>query len=423
MQQTIKLRRSVDLIIGDLALLITIFFIHRPSFSEPSWDYAYFIILFLIAMLVFAIISYINKIILISADHFISRNFFRQEERVDFYEIFAVAITKKGQAVAIMLKDGSLLTFNESQFAGISALLRKIKLNMKYSEIDLAYKIESSPDDVYNRNTIYVILNVEYELKEALQTLQIAADTHGRRAFKYEFSKMMELGLNTKHEVKSVNRGDSYVGIQIIISTIIFLAVILIALLFDRWLLSEAQTAIETLHGYLIYYRALIWGVSLGVTLLLITNLLIIRMAKKAGDFAKKHVITMVVALAIFMIPLLGIIVEEDSLTTLRYVEADIIAIENEEFVVDYFLISLTWENYYRMLPLRNAGEYRPFYVVRFDNIGRVYFPKSLSPSILKEMAAGDEYQLYGHHENSRIFRIWLTPNLQVAYAVMPIRN
>jgi len=189
----------------------------------------------------------------------------------------------------------------------------------------------------------------------------------------------------------------------------------------DEWLISGAITGPEVLAGYLLWFRLLFW-VFVGATLLsVLGNLLIALSLKRTKEFQFRHKTLAVLGVSLVVGFSFIFIVMEGLPGMIRDARADIDALEQGELSETTYQIHLSWQNYYRTTSVQDIGEYRPLYVVRVEPIGRVYFPRSFSPSTLKEMAADERYQPPDITIGIRMFEVWYTPNLHIVIDVIPI--
>ena len=198
-------------------------------------------------------------------------------------------------------------------------------------------------------------------------------------------------------------------------------AIFLTADLSDFELLQGAYTASDLLRGYLLWTRIVLWAGVICVVLAALVNFLVYRTLKQRGDFRKKHIALAVVSASLALVLAVG--ANWGALSAIRDIREDIAAIENDNLLVADYYLHLTWENYYRTASLRDMGEYRPLYVVRRDNIGRVYFPRPFSPTALKAMVTDEIYQIPGRSPSFRLFQIYYTPQTQIVVDVRPVRD
>ena len=193
----------------------------------------------------------------------------------------------------------------------------------------------------------------------------------------------------------------------------------LFAIFSDYLLLTDAHTALDVIRGYYAMYLAIQFYLIAAVFFVLIT-VRIVRSRKRSGRLAWYHAGVAVIIFAFAGVSAAGLIVEERIPAMFIQASQDIAAIENGQLVTADYQIHLTWEDYYRLASLRDFGEYEPLYVVRAETIGRIYFPRELSPDVLKGMAAGEEYQLPDAVQGTRQFVIKYTPNLHIVVDAIP---
>jgi len=151
-------------------------------------------------------------------------------------------------------------------------------------------------------------------------------------------------------------------------------------------------------------------------------NLAIVIFLKHTTRFTKGHLWTAVTGIAAITVIFGLMILYEDIAGFIRNTEKDIAAIESDELSSMTYQFNLSWENFYRTASLQDLGGYKPLYVVRSGGDGRIYFPRSLSLAVLREIAAGEEYQLAGTTAGMRRFELRYTPNLNLVVYATPVR-
>ncbi|MCL2569171.1 MAG: hypothetical protein FWE12_07055 [Oscillospiraceae bacterium] len=198
-------------------------------------------------------------------------------------------------------------------------------------------------------------------------------------------------------------------------------AAFLIADLSDGRLLAEADTALDLLNGYLLWMQLVLWT-CIGATVLVVLGNILIFVSLRRGDgIEKKHVTLAVIGVLLSTLFLVG--ANWGAPSTIRDIREDIAAIEMDKLTVADYTLHLHWTGYYRTSSLRDMGEYRPLYVVRREPIGRIYFPRPLSPTDLKAMAASNVYQHPGRSADFRLFEIRFTPNTHIVVEAHPVRG
>ena len=218
------------------------------------------------------------------------------------------------------------------------------------------------------------------------------------------------------------NRSFTFWWLQSVLLAVTLVSIVVVVFAADRWILSGADTALDILRGYLHWYWAFAGIFAVAVVVIILGNIIIARALTRTGDFAKRHAITAAVGILTVLVFVVWGAVYENLPALIRDAQSDIAAMEQGELLEADYHIHLDWENYYRTASLRDTGDYRPLYVVRVDELGHVYFPRSLSPAYLKERAADAVYQA-PTHAGSRIFTIRYTPNFQVVVEAVPIRH
>ena len=189
----------------------------------------------------------------------------------------------------------------------------------------------------------------------------------------------------------------------------------------DTWVLSGRYTVLELLEGYLLWFWISLLGFAAISLFIVLANVLIIASLKRTKDFSKQNVIGALIGI-LTVVPLsIGISVYANFPALIYDTRADIAAIEEGNLLEGEYFLHLTWENYYRTAAPRDVGAYEPFYVVRQGELGRLYFPRELSPANLKAQAADPIYQVPGHHTSRRHFAIRYTPNFQIVLEAVPI--
>ena len=182
---------------------------------------------------------------------------------------------------------------------------------------------------------------------------------------------------------------------------------------------SGAYTARAVLDVYLLWLPIILGTLVAAMVLIILGNIGIILSLRQTNDVSSKHTITALLGiLTVCLLSTWGLI---ETAPVMRDVVRDVAAIENDELHTANYYIHLHWKGYYRRGTVRDIPGYEPLYVVRRDSLGRVYFPQSLDPTALNEMAAGEEYQLSGHAASLRMFEIRYTPNLQIIVDARPI--
>jgi len=240
-------------------------------------------------------------------------------------------------------------------------------------------------------------------------------------AFDEEFE---EAKAEFKEAIKTAWNKSAFLNwIQLVLWAVAAVGMVIMLLYADRWLLSGADTALEILRRHLTWYWVSIGTLVGAVALIILGNAIIIFALKRTGDFARRHAIAAAIGILTILPLAIGITVYESVPALIRDAKNDIIAIESNSLLEADYQIHLTWESYYRTASLRDMGEYRPLYVVRSDEIGRLYFPQSLSPSNLKEQVADEVYQVPGHIASLRRFAIRYTPNFQIVVEAVPTQR
>ena len=185
---------------------------------------------------------------------------------------------------------------------------------------------------------------------------------------------------------------------------------------------SEAYTAHDVLLGHYAWMQDIFMATIAAPAIILFGNIAILIFLKHTGRFAKAHLWTAVIGALVITGIFSLMFLEEDIPGLMRSTQKDLAAIESGDLPSVTYRIHLSWENYYRAASPRDFGGYRPLYVVRNEPTGRVYFPRSLSPAVLKEIAAGEEYQLTGTAAGMRSFEITYTPNYRLVVYAVPVR-
>ena len=188
------------------------------------------------------------------------------------------------------------------------------------------------------------------------------------------------------------------------------------------WYFSGAYTASSVLLAQQAWLQDIFVAIIAAPAIIIFGNIVIIIFLKHTARFAKGHLLTAVIGIAAIS-GIFGLMfLEEDVPGLMRDTEKDIAAIESGELSSMTYQFHLNWQNFYRTASLQDFGEYRPLYVVRSGADGRLYFPRSLSFDVLKEVAAGEEYQLTGTAQGMRRFELRYTPNLNLVVYAVPVR-
>ena len=211
-----------------------------------------------------------------------------------------------------------------------------------------------------------------------------------------------------------------------------FLALVpfLIVLRAEERFLADAYTAIDLLEQALIWNRAMLGSLALGLMLVVIADVLIISFLQRKGHFAKSHVIIMTVMLLLFGgIVSAGLVLEEDTpIMAAQEIQEDIAAIEAGDLGVTTIRMNIALNE-----PIVNFGPL-PGGVVRVvyrQNLSMtpyfVNYPLELSPTAVREMIRGEEFRVPGEPHDRlhdiRAVEVWYTPNLHIVVDVMPIRS
>ena len=188
-----------------------------------------------------------------------------------------------------------------------------------------------------------------------------------------------------------------------------------------EWYFSGAYTAYDVLLAHYAWLNDIFIAMIAAPAIILLGNIAIIVFLKHTSRFTKAHLWTAAIGIVAITAVFGLMFLEEDVPGLMRSNQKDLAAIESGDLPSMTYQINLSWQNFYRTASLQDFGEYRPLYVVRSGAEGRLYFPRSLSPAVLKEIAAGEEYQLSGTAAGTRRFELRHTPNFHLVVYAAPI--
>jgi len=187
--------------------------------------------------------------------------------------------------------------------------------------------------------------------------------------------------------------------------------------------LTYAYSAMDVLVGYAEWYPILIGILVAVVAVMLSANALIILFLDRSGRNIKVHIWTAAISITAIVVLFGGFILFEDIPGLKRDTQTDIAAVESGELIEVNFLFHLSWENFYRPASIRDIGGYSPLYVIRHNELGRIYFPRSLSPSALREHSESEIFQIPEAAPGTRMFALAVTPQLQIVVDAIPIEK
>jgi len=183
---------------------------------------------------------------------------------------------------------------------------------------------------------------------------------------------------------------------------------------------AQAYTATDVLVGYSEWSNLIFMVFIIVLTVMLIVNINIILFLKRKDRPSKLHSRTALISISVIVI-IIGLFHLLENVPLGHNVQEDLAAIESGDLLEVTFPFHLSWENYYRTASLDDVGGYRPLYLVMHGQLGRIYFPKNLSPERLREIALDDIYQIPGTADGTRRLMLTITPSTQIVVDAVPI--
>ena len=187
----------------------------------------------------------------------------------------------------------------------------------------------------------------------------------------------------------------------------------------NGWILSDATTAMIVLTRYLLWFRLILWVSAAMFLLSSLLNIVGICVLARKGCFSSQCIGMAALGISVPFLILLMTISGTSSL--IGNVESDIIAIETGKLVEDYYHFDISWENFFRRSSLQDFGGHKVLYVAQNERIGRHYFPMSINPAVLRELAS-QNYQHGDANENFRRFNVAYTPYFQIIVSAEPVK-
>jgi len=188
------------------------------------------------------------------------------------------------------------------------------------------------------------------------------------------------------------------------------------------WFLSGAYDSMTVLNRYADYFQGNIIVAIALISILLIGNTIILLLMKRQNIPSKRHRIIAAATIVLLSTIAIGMTVEENHIGRFEMVQNDIIAIENDELITITYEMSLSRENFYRPDSLTEfLKNYSSVYRVTAGEIGRLHFPRELSPAVLMEFAQDERYQVAGQSPYFRQFEVQKTPNLNLVVSAVPV--
>ena len=131
---------------------------------------------------------------------------------------------------------------------------------------------------------------------------------------------------------KTDRKGNILLGMQFLL-TIPIIGLAILSLYSSGWLLTEANTAMEILCGYLIWYRVMFWGGILLAVVALLLHILMIVKLRRTGSFAPQHIYMAALSLIIIFIFSVIMVISENIPSLIQDAKTDIAAIESNQLV------------------------------------------------------------------------------------------